>query len=203
MKLYDSVGPNPKVVRMFLAERGVEIPSQTLDLMGGENRQDAHLARNPSGQSPTLELDDGSVLAELTAICEDVDEHAGASDLIGLTPETRAETRMWVRRIDLQILEPLTNGFRFSEGLRLFENRVHCIPAAADDLKAPAQERITWLDGQLGDSQWVCGDRFTLADIMLFAFLEFGESVGQPLNRDNARISAWYDRVAERPSAKA
>ena len=203
MKLYDSVGPNPKVVRMFMAERGIELESETLDLMGGENRQEAHLARNPSGQSPTLELDDGTFLAEITAICEYLDEHAGPSEMIGQSPEARAEVRMWVRRIDLQILEPLTNGFRFAEGLRLFENRVRCIPQAADDLKTLAQERLTWLDGLLGDGQWVCGDRFTLADIMLYAFLEFGESVGQPVNRDNARIAAWYDRAAQRASAKA
>lgn len=203
MKLYDSMGPNPKVVRMFLAERGIKIERVTLDLMSGENRGEAHLARNPSGQSPTLELDDGTFVSEITAICEYLDEHAGASALIGLTPEARAEVRMWTRRVDIQILEPLTNGFRFAEGLKLFENRVRCIPQAADDLKTLAQERITWLDGLMGDNEWICGERYTLADVMLYGFLEFGESVGQPLNRDNTWLAGWYDRAAARPSAKA
>ena len=203
MKLYDSMGPNPKVVRMFMAERGIELDSETLDLMSGENREPAHLDRNPSGQSPTLELDDGTCIAEITAICEYLEEHAGASDLLGLTPEARAQVRMWTRRVDIQIIEPLTNGFRFAEGLRLFENRVRCMPQAADDLKTLAQERLVWLDGLMGDNTFICGDTFTLADIMLFVFLEFGEQVGQPVNRDNGWIAGWYDRVAARSSAQA
>ncbi len=203
MKLYDSVGPNPKVVRMFMAERNIKLDTTTLDLMKGENREPEHLKRNPSGQSPALELDDGSCLAEITAICEYLEETAGASDIIGLTPEARAETRMWVRRVDLQILEPLANGFRFAEGLRLFESRIRTIPQAADDLKTLAQERISWLDGQMNGKTWICGDRFSLADIMLFVFLEFGESVGQPIRTENQNVSGWYKRVAERPSAGA
>jgi glutathione S-transferase len=203
MKLYDSMGPNPKVVRMFLAERNIEIPKQQVDLMGGENRQAEHLARNPSGQSPTLELDDGSFLAEITVICEYLEEKNGASDLIGTTPEARAETRMWSRRIDLQISEPLTNGFRFAEGLALFKDRVRTIPQAADDLKQLAQERLSWLDEQMSGKSFVCGDRFSLADILLYAFLEFGTQVGQPLNSANANISAWFERVKSRDSASA
>jgi len=203
VKLFNSVGPNPHVVRMFTAERGLSIEMIDIDLMGGENRQGEHLKRNPSGQSPTLELDDGSYLAEITAICEYLDDKNGSSDLIGKTPEERAETRMWVRRIDLQILEPLANGFRFSDGLPLFQDRVRCIPQAADDLKTLAQERITWLDGLIDGKTFICGDRFTLADILLFCFLIFGEQVGQPLNTDNSNIMAWLERVKERSSAAA
>lgn len=203
MKLYNSVGPNPKVVRMFLAERGVDIDKVEVDLLKGENRQEAHLKRNPSGQMPTLELDDGIFLSEIIPICEYIDETAGSSSLIGTTPEERAETRMWARRIDLQILEPLANGFRFSEGLPLFKDRVRTIPQAADDLKTLAQERISWLDQQMNGRQFVCGDRFTLADVLLFCFLEFGAQVGQSLNPDNKNIMAWYERVKARPSASA
>ena len=83
MKLYDSIGPNPHVVRMFIAELGLDIEKEEVDLMGGENRQAEHLSRNPSGQMPTLELDDGSFLAEITVICEYLDEINGNSDLIG------------------------------------------------------------------------------------------------------------------------
>lgn len=203
MKLYNSVGPNPKVVRMFLAEREIDVERVEVDLMGGENRRAPYADRNPSGTLPSLELDDGTVLAEITAICEYLDEVAGASPLIGVTPLERAETRMWYRRIDLQILENLANGFRFSEGLGLFRDRIHTIPQAADDLKAIAQERLTWLDGLLEGKEYICGDRFTLADIMLFSFLEFGEQVGQAVNRDNANIVAWYERVKARPSSSA
>ena len=174
MKLYNSIGPNPHVVRMFIAELGLNLETVEIDLMAGENRQEAHLKRNPSGQMPALELDDGQCLAEITVICEYLDEINGYSDLIGKTPEDRAETKMWVRRIDLQIIEPLTNGFRYSEGYELFKERLHLIPQAADDLKAIAQERLKWLDGQLEGKQYICGDRLTLADIMLYCFLNFG-----------------------------
>ena len=203
MKLYNSVGPNPKVVRMFMAERGVEIEKQEVDLMAGENRQEEYMAGNPGGTLPALQLDDGTVLAEITAICEYLEEKEGPSTLIGTTAEERAETRMWSRRIDLNILENLANGFRFSAGLGLFKDRIHTIPQAADDLKALAQERITWLDGLMDGKQFVCGERFSLADILLFAFMEFGESVGQPINQDNTNICAWYERVKGRPSAAA
>ncbi len=203
MKLINSVGPNPKMVRMFMSEADISCEVEDIDLMAGENRQDAHLARNPSGQSPVLQLDDGSNLSEITAICEYLDDVNGNSDLIGTTAEARAETRMWTRRIDLQIVEPLANGFRFSDGLPLFQDRVRCIPQAADDLKTLAQERLTWLDGLIEGKTFICGDRFTMADILLFSFLEFGAQVGQPLNSENKNIMAWYDRVKERSSAGA
>src|ERR1700689_4895966 len=101
MLLYNSIGPNPRVVRMFMAERGIEIPKTEVDLRGGENRRPPFLAKNPAGQSPALELDDGTVLAEITAICEYLDEIAPGPSLIGSTPKERAETRMGSRRIDL------------------------------------------------------------------------------------------------------
>ena len=203
MKLYDSIGPNPHVVRMFIAELGLDIEKEEVDLMGGENRQAEHLSRNPSGQMPTLELDDGSFLAEITVICEYLDEINGNSDLIGKTPQERAETKMWVRRIDLQIIEPLTNGFRSAEGYEFFKGRLHLIPQAADDLKAIAQERLVWLDQQLEGKEFICGDRLTLADIMLYCFLNFGATVGQPINEGNKNISALYAKLDSLDSASA
>ena len=203
MKLYDSIGPNPHVVRMFIAELGLDIEKEEVDLMGGENRQAEHLSRNPSGQMPTLELDDGSFLAEITVICEYLDEINGNSDLIGKTPQERAETKMWARRIDLQIIEPLTNGFRSAEGYEFFKERLHLIPQAADDLKAIAQERLAWLDQQLEGKEFICGDRLTLADIMLYCFLNFGATVGQPINEGNKNISALYAKLDSLDSASA
>ena len=203
MKLFNSMGPNPKVVRMFMAELGVECEVQEVDLMGGENRQAAFLEVNPTGTCPALEMEDGSVLSEITAICEYLAERQGGSALVGETAEDRAMTRMWVRRIDLGILETLTNGFRYSEGLPIFKDRMQTIPEAAPGLKSIAQEKITWLDGEIAGKDYVCGDRFSLADIMLFCFLEFGGQVGQPLNEANSNIMAWYDRVASRASSGA
>jgi glutathione S-transferase len=203
MKFYNSVGPNPRVVKMVMAEKGIEIPRVEVNLMAGENRQDAHVARNPSGQMPTLELDDGRFLSEITAICEYLDEKYPEPPLLGKTPEDRAITRMWVRRVDLNICEPMANGFRSSEGLRLFQSRIRTIPQAADDLKALAQEKLTWLDGLIAGRQFIAGDKLTLADILLFCFLEFGATVRQPLNAENKNIAAWLERMKARPSAAA
>jgi glutathione S-transferase len=203
MKLFNSMGPNPHVVRMFIAEMGIDIETIEIDLMGGENRQNSYLKKNPSGQLPALQLDDGSFLAEITVICEYLDEMNGHTDLIGTNPQERAETKMWTRRIDLQILEPLTNGFRYAEGYDLFKDRLHLIPDAANDLKAIAQERLTWLDKQLEGKEFICGDRFSLADIMFYCFLHFGSTVGQPINQDNTNIVSLYEKIGMRESSSA
>ena len=203
MKFYNSVGPNPRVVRMFMAEKGISIPAEDVNLMAGENRQDDHLRRNPHGQMPCLELDNGAFLSEIIPICEYLKDKNPKPALIGGTAEEKAETRMWTRRIDLNICEPMANGFRFSQGLPLFQSRMVTVPEAADGLKKIAQDRLKWLDGQIEGKDFVCGKRFTLADILLFVFLEFGGQVGQPLNPELKNLVAFFARVKERPSTKA
>lgn len=203
MKLYNSVGPNPHVVRMFAAEKGIELPKVEVDLMGGENRQSAYVAKNPGGQLPALELDDGTVLAEITAICEYLDEVGSGPSLIGETPEERAITRMWTRRVDLNVCEPLANGFRYSEGLALFKDRMITIPEAAEGLKQIAREKLAWLNGLMEGRQFVAGDKLTLADLLLFGFLAFGNNVGQPFDENLTNIKGWFDRMSARASAAA
>lgn len=203
MKLYNSIGPNPRMVKMYMVEKGIEIPMEEIDLMGGANRQEDYLKVNPAGQLPALQLDNGDIISEITTICEYLEEKNPTPVLVGATAEERAETRMWIRRIDLGICEPLANGFRFSEGLPMFQSRMRCIPEAADGLKACAQDKIKWLNEQMEGKQWIAGDRFSLADILLFAFLDFGISVGQALDPANKNIVAWFDRVKARPSAIA
>jgi glutathione S-transferase len=203
MKFYTGMGPNPRVVRIFMAEKGIEIPLEQVDLLAGENRRPPYTDKNPAGQLPCLELDDGSHLAEITAICEYLEEIQPEPPLIGTTPEERAQTRMWMRRIDLNILEPLANGFRFGEGLGIFKDRIHVIPQAADDLKEIAREQLEWLNGMIEGREFIAGDRFTLADVLLFGFLEFGATVGQPLDAKLDNLQGWYTRVASRPSIEA
>jgi glutathione S-transferase len=203
MKLYNSIGPNPRVVKMFIAEKGLDIPRVEVDLMAGENRKEPYLQKNPAGQLPVLELEDGQTVSEIIPICEYIDEVHPTPPLVGTNPKERAETRMWTRRIDLNICEPMANGFRFSNGLPLFQSRVHCIPQAADDLKAIAAEKLEWLDGLVKGRDFIVGDRITLADILLFGFIEFGAQVGQPLAASNKTLTAWRDRMAARPSAAA
>ena len=204
MKLYNSVGPNPHVVRMFAAEVGVDLPLDDVDIMSGANRQDDYLKLNPSGQLPCLELDDGTRIAEITAICEYLDEIGTSSSLMGDTPEARANTRMWTRRVDLNICEPLANGFRFSEGLPIFKDRMITIPEAAEGLKSIAREKLAWLDGLMSDGRtFIAGDKITLADVLLYCMLSFGNAVGQPFDESLSAVKPWFDRMSERPSASA
>jgi glutathione S-transferase len=203
MKLFDSIGPNPRVVRMFMAEKSIKIPTQTVDLMKGENRQVDHLKRNPHGQMPALELDNGTFLSEILPICEYLEDVNPKPALIGSSPEEKAECRMWTRRVDLNICEPMANGFRFSEGLPLFQNRIVTVPEAAAGLKKIAADRLKWLDGQMNGKEYICGSRFTLADVLLFCFLDFGAQVGQPLDDSNANLVQWQKRVKARPSVTA
>ena len=123
--------------------------------------------------------------------------------MIGATPEERAETRMWTRRIDLNIVEPGAAGFRFAEGLKMFQPRIRCIPQAADDLKLTAKENLAKLDAQMAGKTYVCNDRLTMADVLLFAFVDFFNTVGQKLDPANTNIAAWFERMKARPSAAA
>lgn len=206
MKFYNSRGPNPRMVRMFMAEKGIDnIPKVEVDLLAGENRREPYTTKvNPAGQCPALELDDGTVIAEITAICEYLDEiKKDTPSLIGDTPAERAATRMWTRRIDLNIVEPGTNGFRFSEGLKLFQSRIRCIPESADGLKATARDKLAWIDGLLGSKPFIGGGKIGMADILLFAFIDFFNGVKQPLDPANKNLSGWYERMKARPSAAA
>jgi glutathione S-transferase len=203
LKLYNSLGPNPRVVRMFLAEKAISLPIEEVDVIAGENRRPAHLARNPHGQTPTLELDDGRFLSEVLPICEYIEELHPDPSLIGSTPEARAEARMWARRVDLNICEPLTNAYRYSGGLRLFASRMVTAPEAADGLRRIGLDRVRWLDGEMAGKAFLCGERFTLADIHLYSFLSFAIDRGVALDPDLVNVAAWLERVGGRPSAQA
>jgi len=203
MKLYNSMGPNPHVVRMFAAEKGLDLTLEEVDLMAGENRKEAFGQKNPSSQLPCLELDDGSCISEITAICEYLEEVNPDNPLIGSTAQERAETRMWTRKIDLGICEHLANGFRFSAGLPLFKDRMVTLPDSAEGLISIKEDRLKWLDETLGDKTYICGDRLTLADVLLYCFLHFGNNVGQPLDSKYKNIGVWFKHMAERPSAQA
>jgi glutathione S-transferase len=201
MKLYQSVGPNPRVVTMFIAEKDVTIERAYLDIQAGENRQADYLARNPAGGTPCLELDDGSFLSESVAICEYLEEKYPSPPLVGLSAEDRAQTRSALRWVDQQIVVPMSNGFRSAEGLPMFQPRMLCVPEAADGNKAYARDGMEKADTRLAGQDYLCGSRFTLADILLFCFIEFGGMVGQPIPDSLNNLKAWQTRVAARPSA--
>lgn len=204
MKLYNSIGPNPQLVRMFAAEKGFEFSQQEkVDLMKGANRESPFTDKNPAGQLPAVELDDGRIVAETIAICELIEERKPAPPLIGATPTERAETRMWVRRVEWRVVEPLVSGFRNAEGLQLFEKRMLTDAGVAPFRKAEAQAGLAWLDAQIGGRKTIVPGRFTLADVALYPFIEFGEQVGQKLDPAHKNLAAWFESTAARESAKA
>ncbi len=203
MKLLNSFGPNPRMVRMFLLEKGIELDFVEHDLMGGENRRPPYSDKNPGAQMPALELDDGSVLAETTVICEYLEELNSTPALIGTSEQERAEARMWHRRTEQKITENIYNGFRFSQGLDIFKDRMRCLPEAADGLKATAQDGLGWLDESMNGKQYLCGDRVTTGDLALYCCLDFAAGVGQTVSAELSNVTAWFRRMEERPAAAA
>jgi glutathione S-transferase len=188
---------------MFLAEKGIDIPSEDLDLMAAENRKPPYTDKNPGGQMPALELDDGQVIAETVAIFEYLEEKNPTPPLVGATAEERAETRMWQRRVELGITENIYNGFRYGAGLELFKDRMRCLPEAADGLKAKAQDGLKWLDNLMDGKDYIVGDRFTIVDIILFCCTDFSAGVGQTIDPALKNLTAWKARVEARPTAAA
>lgn len=203
MLLFDALSPAPRTVRMYLAEKGIALPMQQVDVFIGENRQRPYLAHNPAGQTPSLLLDDGTCIAESVAILEYLEELHPHPPLIGTTPEQRAETRQWQRRIELNITENIHNAYHYAEGLKRFRDRIPIAPDAADGLKRVAQNRIAWLDGMLDGHDFIVCNRFTIADVWLYVWLDFADSVGQAFHRHLRNIAPWFDRIAARPSAGA
>ena len=200
MKLLNSIGPNPHLVRIFAKEKNLDLELVPVDLMGGENRQADYKAKNPAGGLPCLQLDDGSYIAETLVICAYLEDIQPDPVLIGSTPEEKARTRMWTRQAEIAIVNPLTDGFRYSDGLPLFKDRFRVIPEAADGLKAKAQDGFAWLDEQIAGRDFIAGDQFSLADVMMIAFVVFGASVGQTYDPGLKNVAAWHERCGNRPS---
>jgi len=204
MRLYDSLGPNPQIVRTFAAEKGLELERVPVDIMAAENRGPAFRRLNPMGQLPALELDDGRILTEVVAICEYLEELQPAPALIGATAGERAETRMWLRRFDLAVVEPFMWGFRATAGRALFAPRMALLSEGAGaEVLAQVAERLVFLDGLLAGRSWVCGDRFTLADIVPGVMLRFGQTVGFALPEGLGFVPGWLERLGARPALSA
>ena len=203
MKFYDSFGMNPRIVRFFMLEKRIEIERDEVDILSGENRREPYLSRNPAGQTPLLELDDGTAIAETWVICEYLEEKFPEPALIGRSAEERAVTRMWWRRAEINVCLPMLQGFYFGEGLEIFRERVHCIPEAAEGMKEKGRKAMRWLDGLLADRRWLAGDRFSVADICLYCYIDLLGGAGQPMPDGCSNLAAWFNRVSARPAAAA
>lgn len=208
---FDLFAPSPWVVWIFAQEKKLHMERRVLDLLARENRRKPFTSQiSPLGELPAIVLDDGTIITEITAICEYLEEIYPDPPLIGSTPLERAETRMWLRRIDQKIAEPMGEGFSAEEGRPFFEadskdagliTKTILPPAAAAVLKQKAQRMIVWLCAELDGREWVCGSRFTLADIFLYCFLQFGENHGQPIPHGADWARDFFNRVKQRPSA--
>jgi glutathione S-transferase len=203
---YDKA-PNPRVVRMFAAEKAIVLPTYQVDLRGDENRRAPYRTNvNPTGQLPALVLDSGFVLREVLPICEYLEERYPETPLIGATAEERAEARMWSRFIDLRYVEPMSVACVTAEGPIRDHHapHEHLLPSqVAVHLEGLAQHWLRWINDELAGRQYVCFGRFTLADIHLFCFIDFFEKVGFPYSRELSWIDKHYRAVGARPSAAA
>lgn len=201
MKLYDfQYAPNPRKLRVYLAEKGLSIPREAVNLVQGEQATPAFLAKNPMGGLPVLELDDGTCLRESLAIIEYLEELHPEPPMIGATPLERARVRALERTADLGLLGGVA---------RVFHNTLSVLPGrqpnpeiaaiARRDLERPA----SYLASLLGDGRaFLAGDRVTIADCTAFAAMEFARTGDLAIEWPPA-LTTWFERFRERPSASA
>ena len=203
MKLYGSPtpAPNPRRVRIFLAEKGIDLPETRVDLMKREHKAPEHLARNSLGQVPTLELDDGETISETVAICRYFEEIQPEPPLFGRTPIEKARVDMWVRRVEFQLMIPVGNYWRH------FHPRTAALLTQYKDFGESNVEAYArgqrWLDGELARSPFIAGDAFSMADICALSTVDFAAWIGLPIDPERSNLLAWHQRVSSRPSASA
>jgi glutathione S-transferase len=190
-------------VRIFLAEKGLEVPMVEVDISAGQSHTPEYLKINPMGQVPALVMDDGSAIAESVAICRYLEALRPEPDLFGRTPRELAEIDMWQRRIELNWSVPLTRYWHHSS--QMWAGRVAQIPALAEQNRAAIGRFIVWLDGEIAGREYVAGNRYTMADILALATMDHANSVYVGLTVSNRleNLARWHDTVSSRTSARA
>jgi glutathione S-transferase len=193
--------PNPRRVRIFLAEKGIDLPETPVDLMKREHKSPEHLARNALGQVPTLELDDGTCISETVAICRYFEETQPDPPLFGTTPVEKALTDMWVRRVEFMAMNPVGNFWRHAHP------RTAALLTQYKDFGESNRETYKgaqkWLDRELADRPFLTGGAYSIADICLQTTVDFANWIGLPLEADFENLAAWHERVSSRPTARA
>ncbi len=211
MKLYDcEQAPNPRRVRIFMAEKGISCETEQLNIVQGDNLGDDFLAVNPRGLLPTLVLDDGTVLDESVAICRYLEETHPEPPLMGTDAVSRAQVESRQRHMEFEGLlsaaETFRNAFpRFSKrGLGGNVGEVDAIPALVERGKASLLRFYNRLDAHLGQSRYVAGDEFTIADITALCAVDFASVAARVPVPDNCEnVARWHAEVSARPSARA
>lgn len=202
MKIYDFVGaPNPKRVRVYLAEKGISIPTEQVNIMSGDNRKPEFLEKNPLGGLPVLELDDGGHLSESLAIIEYLEDLHPNPPMIGTTPLERARVRQLERIAELGVLGRIATIFQNTHPF--MAGRLKQSADAAENAKNLLTPVLRVLDGAVGGRQFVAGERPSIADCTLYAAFEFGDFAGIPLDPALTNLTRWYTAFKQRPSASA
>ncbi len=203
MKLYDlPPSPNARRVRIFIAEKGLEIPIVPVNMMTGENQSEDYLVKNSLGKMPLLELDDGTCIAESAAICRYLEEMNPNPPLMGQNPLERALVEMWHRRMELEFLIPMITIFLHTG--EMWKDRVTQIPQVAETGILNVKERMEWLDRELDGKEFITGEDYTVADIAAqCAFVMGKAALGLRIAEDQLNLSNWFTRVSSRPTARA
>lgn len=199
MKLYDAMAPNPRRVRIFMAEKGIELPIQLLELMQGDSRTPEFLAKNSLGETPVLELDDGRYLTESIAICRYLELLHPEPALFGKSPEEQAYVEMWTRRMEQLIMGPF--GQLGLHSFEFFADKIEQVPAYAETQQRLIPKRLAWLDNEISDGRtFVAGEAFSVADITGVAALMIGNFINFEIPAELKHVHAWADRVQSRSS---
>ena len=202
MKLYDyKMAPNPRRVRIFLAEKGVQLPDEQIDLAKAQNRSPEFLKINPFGGVPVLQLDDGTILAETVAICRYFEETHPETRLMGTDARDKALVEMWQRRMELYLFASVTGAFRNTSDF--FKGRIPQVPEYGEVCRQAAEKMFGMIDGFLADSKFIAGERYTIADITALVAIDFARLVKLRIVPEQKNLARWYEAVSSRPSAKA
>jgi len=202
MKLYDArTAPNPRRVRIFLAEKGITLPVEQIDIVSAQNRSPEFRARNAMGTLPVLELDDGTTIAESVAICRYFEELHPEPPLMGTDAKDRAVVEMWQRRMEFEVFLPITQVFR--NGHAFFKGRIPQVPEYGEVCRTHAEQRLAWLDGVLAERPFVAGERYTIADITALCAIDFGRVSNIRITPGQPNLARWHAAVSSRPSTKA
>ena len=203
MKLFDGGrAPNPRRVRVFLAEKGIEVPLVPIDMGALEHRQDAVSSRNPLRRLPVLELDDGTIITESVAICRYFEELHPEPALFGTGPVGRATVEMWQRRVELNLMACVAAAFRHIHPA-MKEWEIPQIPEWGEANKPKAIEFLKFLDGELAQRAFIAGDSYSIADITGLIAVDFMKPARIQMPPECMNVLRWYKDVSSRPSAAA
>ena len=202
MKIYESHNaPNPRRVRVFFAEKGIEVPFEEVDIVKAVNREADFRKKNPLSTVPVLELDDGTCISESVAICRYFEETHPQPALFGVDAKDRALVEMWNRRMEFNILQPIADAFRQRHDF--FKGRIRQLPEYAEVQRLNAEDGLNWLDRELAARRFIAGDRFSIADITAMVAIDFGRVSKIAIKPDQVNLARWHAEVSARPSAKA